>query len=359
MTGIHRRSMNCGTCSLNIDRHAIHCHQCQELRCIHCTTTCLDLDHDIRQMIICEECKEHAAMNICVSCYRESLCELCGVRAHLRHRLLPIKWPSKTATRVSMKKYEGLHCIKAILPNRQVVSSMDHPSDLKQRILKMIQLAAHPGTKAEGLQAQRLAAKWMLKYKLSLHDLTFQETPATYEVIVQFTGSLTQKARKLYQRSCDLWLAELAHRVTEIFPGLVKNYVRTRKAMVLGTSHSKCFKGIEKATWSATDLYCSLTGIICRYIKIIIKTGRFTTERRLESYVLGLVNGINVGKEAVRAENMLSPQQQDRLTLMIERSSEYFGQRPSTGHAIDINAYQQGQRDGNVLKDRQPLLLGN
>lgn len=345
---------------MNVDRHAIDCQQCQGLRCIHCTTICLNFDHDIRQATICGECRERTATQFCGSCVRRPpLCQSCGIEAHLRHRFLPIQWPSKKAVKANMQKYEGIYCIKAILPYRQVVTSMDHISDLKQRILKMIQLAAHPGTKAEGLQAQRIAAKWMLKYKLSLQDLLFQKTPVTYEVIVQFTGLLNRKSRKLYQRSCDLWLAELAHRVAEIFPGLVKNYVKNRETMILGTSHSKCFKGIENATWSATDLYCSLTDIICRYIRIIIKTGRFATERRLESYVLGLVNGIDVGKEAVRAENTLSPQEKDRLALMIERSSEYFGHKPSTVHTIDINAYQQGQRDGNVLKDRQPLLLGN
>ena len=324
--------MECEVCQLKTE--LIDCLQCQNSKCIHCTISCLVPKHDLRESRICSNCEMRTAASICSTCSRIPLCHQCHTKTHLQHQVLQMRWLPPP---LLLEKVDGLYNVQAILPERKAQPLLNPLPALKRRIMKMLQLAANPGTEAEGVHAKKLAVRWLMKHQLSQDDLTEDtQQVVTYDIIMTYKGSLSERSRRLYQRSCTLWLAELANRVTELFPDLVENYVKTRDTIVFGSDHTKCFSGKEYLAWATTELFVQLSSLISKYIQIALRIGRCTSTKSAESYALGLVSGIQITKE------MREVKQSHLQIQPIGKKHRPF--------SVDWCSYQQGKEDAKPFR---------
>lgn len=230
---------------------------------------------------------------------------------------------------------------------------------IKTRIIKMLKLADNPGTLAEGRHAQRLATRWMQKYRLSHYDLAKSNAlfAGSYEVLLRFTGE--DSGEEMYESACQFWLAELANRVASVFPQLVYNFTKSKDLPLIGKRHFKCFAGIEDAAWSAAILYCSLARIVSDYIRVAVSTNRFTSYSAIESYAFGLVRGIDVRPRANDSDTgqELAVIQIAAKKLIDPYRIRYNAPAAVVERSIDPSAFSAGQQDGADIRDASVKLL--
>ena len=156
----------------------------------------------------------------------------------------------------------------------------------------MLKLAANPGTVEEGLHASKVAMHWIEKYQLNQASLSSDLLHcAEYEIEVRLDTEAWRGADKAFQSSCNTWICALATKVARIYTDFVKGF--TKKVRLFDhTWFSVVFVGVEDAAWSATDIFCSLFRMICHYARVMIRTGKYHAVKSIESYAMGLVNGL-------------------------------------------------------------------
>lgn len=225
----------------------------------------------------------------------------------------------------------------------------------RERVIKMLRLATNPGTREEGQHALKLAKQWIEKYQLDKADLTESESfhCAEYEIQVRLNTEAWQGADKVFQSSCNTWIRHLAIKVADLYSDFVKGFTK-KEHLFDRTWFSVVFVGVEEATWSATDLFSALFQLICHYTKLMVHSGRYHTIRSIESYAIGLVNGISAGRmkrplsQSITLENV---RERGRALISAWMARKCVRMPPEGSiKKLDAQAHQDGQTHGARVK---------
>ena len=378
----------CETCS-KPSSVLIECRDDDGVYCIECAQN--HETHCLRYVVRCNDCHSNISTFICQTCSNHSdyhVCSECQVKLHPTQRQLRKRSIKKDhyiksnddeghclkkrsfGTRTSRHEmYDGLYCIRAKLPLRQesrrseaTKESDEHLVRIKERIAKMLRLAGNPGTGEEGAHASRVAAEWMSKYQLSKYDLAIkgEMEGGDYKVYLFSTAPNQDRARRSFVSASQTWLQNLTIRVQSVFPHFIETYTSTYSLWAIPY---KAFLGVEDAAYSACELFRDLLDIVCKYTKIMVLSGRFKSFMAIESYAIGMVDGLNVKTFAQIPELMkdMTEDDKNKMTVISDagktiiqemRSRHNFRGLKTKSNKMDWDAYAKGKKDAETAHDR-------
>lgn len=363
-----------------ICENAAACIQCREengdVFCVECAQP--HHGHGLRCLIVCSSCHSKPAEFECLTCNNDTICIDCQARKHQtwrqmkrqytdkskvhrsQHLVRRLTWPTRTE---KTNLHESIYNVRGHLPDRCIPKNeindpgtTEHLNRIKERITKMLRLAGNPGTIDEGAHASRLATEWMTKYQLTKYDIAMKgDLPGgDYQVSVLFKGDCLSKDAMTFAEDSLRWVSELAKRMPKVFPKFVGRYYCLR-----GTYQA--FLGVEDASWSAAELFCELLEIVSNYTKTMVLARRFKTAVQIESYALGMVDGLDIKSFADIPDLLRSMSEDDKSKLVIissagERvvkdmeSKHRFVTPRQKSYRTDWNAYNQGKKDGQSIQ---------
>ena len=349
--------MECGQCYVK----KVPLFECAFNGSLYCTS-CIQAEHlaeSLRYVRKCSLCKIAPSTITCETCRKMMICGPCQAKFHRDHDCIPMQWPKHPKTR----HHEGIHRLMLLTPSRNIQITPDASLlRMKDRVIKMLRLAANPGTIEEGKHAAKLATQWMEKYQLDKATLLSEnESPSCgeYEIQVRMSTDAWQGADKVFQSACVTWIRDLAILVADIHTDFVKGFAK-KMYLFDHTWYSITFIGIEDAAWSAVDLFCELFRMICCYINIMVVSGRYTEIKTIESYAMGLVKGLAARKFKTKLQRTEKSDElyeiRNAARIRIAQWSEQKRITVSGNRRIkkiDVRAHEEGRYDSTSVESSQ------
>lgn len=330
-------------------------------------------DHRLRYVTPCHNCKTAGATVSCKTCFMR-VCDTCQAKSHpLKrqikkvdqettkiHQVRRIYWP-----KIAEKPSYGSHpwMIKGTINGQRTTktntSDDNHLSRIKEKIAKMLRLAGNPGTSKEGEHAGKVASEWMSKYQLGKYDLAVKNELEGADYIVWVGNSIRERE---YNFS---WISSLTCKIAKVFPNFVYYYQSTGKNYF-------GFLGVEDSCWSACEMLVDLMAIVTHHADLMFKTHHYKKDLSIQSYMLGMVDGLDVSSFADIPELLkgMNDMEREQMNVIVKAGSNVVERMRSLKTwnntkekekrvRLDHSAYRKGQSDGSQLNgdSQKPLKL--
>lgn len=311
---------------------------------------------------LCDLCSHSLATFTCAKCGPLDLCHHCNLEQHtnphrkhhivLPHNEKPSQIPESEKTTKTAENGESAgstkYYLKAVFEDKKIrkdnkpsSARSDMLSQMKDRLVKILNLTKNPGTVAEGEQAKAVMESLMTKYQLSLSDLVKDEnkglTGERYYVFIQSQNSSTRY-------TLPKWSHKLAREICSFYPSLVTYGFDLQK-------HKYCFFGFEECALSASQLFTKLFNMIGHY-REEHKAAKHPGLVALESYAIGLVEGLQLSKKLI-SDN------KNREIILVENAGMLLLEKMKTRYKVtttklpkrkfDRAAYRLGYKKGKTL----------